>query len=124
MNLYKKNITMEQNVKYGDLLNTDIDNNFLDLDENYDIDNKCINNNNIFIFFKTMTYFIYSKDKKTKIINDILKFEDMINIYNNNKSIIHKKYDTNFELSEKAINFINKLYDIDFKNFNYEKIKI
>ena len=31
-------------------------------------------------------------------------------------------YPPKFKLGKTAINFVNKLYDIDFKNFNYEKI--
>jgi hypothetical protein len=105
-------------------LNEDINKNFLKLDDTFDIDNKP--NDNFTIFFKTMTYFTYSEDKTTRYVKNILRYEDLIsNIYYKINMDMEEHlniYPPKFKLGKTAINFVNKLYDIDFKNFNYEKI--
>lgn len=73
-------------------------------------------------FFKSMVYYTHSKDLKTNLVKNIIRFEDIISssIYddmnNDNKSTINS-----FELSSKAIEYINNLYDCDFVTFNYDK---
>jgi hypothetical protein len=111
------------NIPNIERLNYDIDNNFLNLDETFDIDSKA--NNDFIIFFKTMTYFTHSEDKTKQIVANILRYEELKkdNYYQINIERKNSKY-PKFELNEKAINFVNQLYDIDFKNFNYEKIII
>jgi hypothetical protein len=103
-------------------LNEDINKNFLKLDDTFDIDNKP--NDDFTIFFKTMTYFTYSEDKTTRYVENILRYEDLIsnNYYKTNIKEPLNFYPPKFKLGKTAINFVNKLYDIDFKNFNYEKI--
>lgn len=86
-------------------------------------------NGNNFHFMRPQYEYLYSKDGC--LVNDILKFEDReeinnyfnkydIKIYKHNISE-NKKYEY---LNEDQIAFCNKMYDKDFKLFNYERIQL
>ena len=88
-----------------------IDNNFLDITNSN-------HKENFICFFRPMVYFTHTKDLKKILVKNIIRFEDIIKEdfykndgYNNNH---------HFVLSDKAIKFINELYEQDFKEFNYD----
>ena len=84
------------------------------IDDNF-IEN--LNNDDLW-FFKPMVFFTHTKDLKTNLVKNIIKFEDIIKT----PDYLTRKFENNvhFEPSNKAIAFINNLYEDDFREFNYE----
>jgi len=90
-----------------------IDNNFLDISNSN-------HKENFICFYRPMVYFTHTKDLKKILVKNIIRFEDIIkkDYYNNNNNNYIKN--NHFVLSDKAIKFINELYEQDFKEFNYD----
>jgi len=69
-------------------------------------------------FFKPMVFFTHTKDLKKNLVKNIIKFEDIIKT--DDYLSLKSENNVHFELSNKAIAFINNLYKDDFREFNYE----
>jgi hypothetical protein len=75
-------------------------------------------NNDYLCFFKPMVFFTHTTDLKQNLVKNIIKFEDIIKT--DDYLAINFVKNVHFELSNKAIAFVNNLYKDDFREFNYE----